>query len=529
MAFRFLTKASVALALSFTPMASSAGNDLLGGVVGGMIGAAIINGASQKKRKVYRSTGVSSAVRTERREVQTSLNHFGFPAGTPDGVLGRKSRNAISSLQVYLGFPVTGKLNDYQKNILISAYHRSIGGGADVQRLVSRSRDGIKAVLIAQRDGGQGSPIRRTVGYPGLPMEVSEAVDEIADSSDPSPEQLLQSSGFIQMADMNRDGKNDYILDTSYSGSEYWCNSQRCRTLVFVSTSQGYARNDVLQHNPTPAHFQCQGASCEVKQQVQAVAAPVPAPQPQQGSGLGTFVVKQPVTTLAPLQILPATPTQQALSSHCAKVTLLTGANGGFVTLANMIDPTFALNEQFCLARTYAIAEGEDLISRVQGVSLAQVEQRCDAFGSALKQHIANLSSQPAFNVIQAVNSFVHSAGMDPSQLGGTAKICLATGYRKDNLDTAIGAALILAGTGQQAYAELMGHHLSQGYGVSQREDLATVWYNIGLAALDGGAAPVFAPTQVGRVEVLRTAVTGMNSFGASANSGVLPVFSVSE
>lgn len=535
MAFRFLTKASFALALAVTPVASSAGSDLLGGVVGGMIGAAIINGANQKPRRVYRNNGVSSAVRQERREIQTSLNHFGFPAGTPDGVLGRRSRNAISNYQAYLGFAMTGHLNDYEKTILLSAYHRSIAGGADVQRLISRSRDGIKAVLIAQRDGGTGGATRRTVGYPGLPMEVSEAVDEIADSSDPSPEQLLQSSGFIQLADLNRDGKNDYILDTSHSGSEYWCNAQRCRTLVFVSTSQGYSRNDMLQHNPTPAHFLCQGQSCEVKQQVQTAVAPVPVPQPgQQGNALTTFVVEQPRAALAPLPIIQIAPQQQALSSHCSKVTLLTGSNGGFVNASNITDANFALNEQFCLARAYSIAEGEDLINRVQGVSLAQVEQRCDAFGSALKPHIADLSLKSAVDVIQQVNGFVLSSGMEPSQLGGTAKICLATGYRKDNLNTAIGAALILTGIGQQAYAELLGHHLSQGFGASKRADLASVWYNIALASLDGGAAPAFAPTQPGRVEVLRqaSAQLGLSATqpqaGTQANS-VLPVFSVSD
>lgn len=531
MTFRFLTKASVALALVVTPVTASAG-DLVGGLIGGMIGAAIINGA-QPKRKVYRSTGVSSAVRQDRRNIQTSLNHFGFPAGTPDGVLGRRSRTAIANYQGFMGFGANGTLNDYEKNILISSYHRSIAGGPDVQRIVARSRDGIRAVLIAQRDGmqgGSGGARIRSAGYPGLPLEVSIAVDEISDSSDPSPEQLLQSSGFIQMSDLNRDGKNDYILDTSYSGSEYWCNAQRCRTLVFVSTAQGYIRNDLLQHNPTPAHFLCQGQSCEVKDQVQTAVAPVQVPQPGQSNSLSTFVVDKPRVQLAPLPIIQTAPEQQALSSHCSKVTLLTGSNGGFVTLANMVDPTFALNEQFCLARTYAIAEGEDLIKRVQGVSLAQVEQQCDAFGAALKQHITNLSLQPAVAVIQAVNSFILSSGMQPAQLGGTAKICLATGYRRDNLDTALGAALILTSIGQQPYAELMGHHLSQGFGVSKRVDLSNAWYDISLSSLDAGAAPVFAPTQSGRVEVLRAAASGAVA-GGQTNAGnlVLPVFSVSE
>jgi hypothetical protein len=35
--------------------------------------------------------------------------------------------------------------------------------------------------------------------------------------------------------------------------------------------------------------------------------------------------------------------------------------NGGFVTLATLSDPAFALKEQFCLARTYAIEDDKRL------------------------------------------------------------------------------------------------------------------------------------------------------------------------
>ena len=56
-----------------------------------------------------------------------------------------------------------------------------------------------------------------------------------------------------------------------------------------------------------------------------------------------------------------------SLASQCNQVSLLTNTNGGFTTEVSMVDPVFALNEQFCLARTYAIAKGEDLASKVQG------------------------------------------------------------------------------------------------------------------------------------------------------------------
>ena len=82
--------------------------DIAGGIIGGIIGGAIMNGSQKRTtKKVYRKP-VYSAARVENREVQTSLNYFGFPAGSPDGVLGRRSRAAISQYQVHLGYPPTG-------------------------------------------------------------------------------------------------------------------------------------------------------------------------------------------------------------------------------------------------------------------------------------------------------------------------------------------------------------------------------------------------------------------------------------
>ena len=63
------------------------------------------------------------------KEDQTALNFFGYPVGTPDGAIGPKSRNAISGYQATLGYPPTGQLTDYERTVLISAYHRAIAGG----------------------------------------------------------------------------------------------------------------------------------------------------------------------------------------------------------------------------------------------------------------------------------------------------------------------------------------------------------------------------------------------------------------
>jgi peptidoglycan hydrolase-like protein with peptidoglycan-binding domain len=201
-----------------------------------------------------------------------------------------------------------------------------------------------------------------------------------------------------------------------------------------------------------------------------------------------------------------------SLASHCNQVSLITSTNGGFTTEATLVDASFALNEQFCLARTYAIAEGEKLVASVRGFTPQQIEQQCAGFGPALAPHVAALSLKPADQVSAEVGKFVLSSGMAPAQLAATAKICLSSGYRTDDMDVAIGSALLLTTLGEPVYGELMGHHLAQGFGVTKRADLSTSWYEMSLNAIDQGAVPVFNPGDTQRNALLRKAVFAVGS-----------------
>ncbi|MEP5760959.1 MAG: peptidoglycan-binding domain-containing protein [Litoreibacter sp.] len=226
-----------------------------------------------------------------------------------------------------------------------------------------------------------------------------------------------------------------------------------------------------------------------------------------------------------------------SLASHCNQISLVTSTNGGFSQADNVSDANFALNEQFCLARTYAIAEGEQLAANVQGFSATQIQAQCQTFGPAMKDHVAALSIKPVDAVLQDVSSFVLSSGMSPAQLSGTAKICLSVGYRTDDMDVAIGSGLLLTALGEPVYGELMGHHLTQGFGASKRNDLALAWYERGLSAVEGGATAVFAPGQPERTTLIRRAayMLGDTSQGAiqplvqPVSGTALPTFNVSE
>lgn len=237
------------------------------------------------------------------------------------------------------------------------------------------------------------------------------------------------------------------------------------------------------------------------------VLATATPPQPDATAPvLPSLVAEAPATDPAALPNFMADNTAQvSLASQCNKVSLMTNTNGGYTTAAAMTDPMFALSEQFCLARTYAMATGEELAAKSAGFTPAQITEQCQAFGPALKDQVAALSLQPRDQVLQGVQAFVLKSGMSPAQLSGTAKVCLGVGYTTDNMGVAIGSALLLTALGEGAYGELLGHHLSQGYGATMRPDLALDWYDTGLAAMGAGAA-VFAPGIADRPEVIRKA-----------------------
>ena len=420
---------AVLLATSTMQVQADAGDALVGGIIGGVIGGAIVNERNKKRtvtRKVYREP-VYSAQRAENREVQTALNYFGFPAGTPDGVLGRRSRTAVSQYQSTLGYPPTGYLSEYEKSFLLSSYNRALVGGAVTNQQIASV--GTRGLLLQYRD---------------------------------------QAAGVVPQ-----------------------------NNLAAAPAPQAVA--------PQPAPV--------------VVATPAPAPAPAAPLATATLL-PTPESDSAALPNFLGGGSGLSLASHCITVSLLTNTNGGFTQLASMTDPNVVLNEQFCLARTYAIAAGEELAAGVQGVGTDQIAAQCQAFVPVMKDHVSAMSLKPSNEVLQGVSGFILTAGMAPQQLAATAKICLSVGYRTDDMDVAIGSGLLLTALGERVYGELMGHHLSQGFGATQRTDLATQWYTMAIEALDAGQPAVFAPGQPERTELLRKASL---SLGTSSSS-VTPV-----
>ncbi len=496
----------IAGVLSVSLATSAMANDSFArGLVGGIIGGAIANSVANSKPRTTttyvkpRSSGVSSAQRESNREVQRALNHFGFPAGTPDGVLGSKSRSAISQYQALLSFPVDGTLNDIERNILVTAYQRAMMGGQFVTQTVSTHPMGMRGLLMKQKEEslGVGGTTQMSGNYGGLPPEVAQAVDEVARNSGVEGTALMQRAGFIQLADMNNDGKTDYLIDTSKSGSQFWCSAQGCIARVFASTPGGFQQNDfqvTSREQIIPAAFSCQQGNCTLTAEP-AVATPV-APVARQ-EALPETELASAKTPVVPnfFQAAPATAESVSAAPFCSKIAVNTAKAGGPETAASMTSPAQAIGEQFCMLRDITIDQSEMLLSRIEGFTPQQIADQCAGFADHLAPAIESAAGGDRDQALRATAAILQELGMPAEQIAGTARICLGVGYRTDNMPTAIASALALSAVNLGAYEEMVGHHLATGVGGTMRPDLAVAWYDKAYEATQQASAePLRAP-----------------------------------
>ena len=228
----------------------------------------------------------------------------------------------------------------------------------------------------------------------------------------------------------------------------------------------------------------------------------------------------------------------ESLANICNAVMLQTTTNGGYTTLATMTDAESTLREQFCVARGYAISQGEDLMQGITGLTQAQIAEQCAAFGDMLAQQADSVSLLPQADAEAQMREFALGTGMSPVDLAATSRVCLAVAYRQDNMRMAVGSALMLVSMGEGAYGELLGHHLMAGFGTTNRRDLAIQWFNASLSAIENGATPAFMPGQPERVQLIRQATLRLTSDqtlpqpipASGGNTGTaLPTFTVNQ
>lgn len=248
-----------------------------------------------------------------------------------------------------------------------------------------------------------------------------------------------------------------------------------------------------------------------------AAAAPVAAPAPVIDFTAPEEEIVEAASAAPSLpSFMSASGANGALSADCARVASDAASRGGYATTATMSDANTALGEQFCLTRAAAVTQSNDLASKISGASAQEIAAQCSDFGLLLKEQVASVSLRAAPDVLTGVEAFILNSGMSPAEISGTAKVCLGSGYQHDQMDVAIGSALVLTAVGETAYGELIGHHLARGFGATQRNDLAFGWYEIALGAMQGGK-DILIPGQQGRGDLVRKA-----AYTISGRSGEL-------
>ncbi|SLN48750.1 Putative peptidoglycan binding domain protein [Falsiruegeria litorea R37] len=211
----------------------------------------------------------------------------------------------------------------------------------------------------------------------------------------------------------------------------------------------------------------------------------------------------------------------RSANEHCNEINVLTAANGGLTTGGNVTDAEFALNEQFCLARTQAIAESSRIEATIPNLSAPQIEAQCQGLTQAMAPPMAGVDSKSPSQIIADGSSFLRNSGKPMDQLVSGGKVCLGVGYRTDDAEMAMASGVLLASAGQLGYSEIVSHHLREGFGAAQGQGaVAGDWMRMAINAAQSGAT-VLGQTP-DRIAVLSAALTGVP---AQTGTAALPAF----
>ncbi|MEH6359505.1 MAG: peptidoglycan-binding domain-containing protein [Amylibacter sp.] len=118
--------AAIFLLLPTTPILAQS-NSLFENVLQGTINNTIQNEINKPQRSVT-NANVATSTRESNQQVQQALNHFGYPVGSADGILGKRSRTGIAKYQKSKGYDATGTLTNAQRPELIASWRQSVSG-----------------------------------------------------------------------------------------------------------------------------------------------------------------------------------------------------------------------------------------------------------------------------------------------------------------------------------------------------------------------------------------------------------------
>lgn len=112
---------------------ADAGSKDVAKVVGTAFAVCIMINKCRVGKKPVRKGGyqMSAAERQQNMDMQSALNAFNFNAGQVDGLPGKQTRSAIRGFQNYMGYPVTGRLEDWQRQTLVRNWYNYRNGAGN--------------------------------------------------------------------------------------------------------------------------------------------------------------------------------------------------------------------------------------------------------------------------------------------------------------------------------------------------------------------------------------------------------------
>lgn len=466
--FMVAAASALALALPAQQAEADAGKAIAGAIVGGIAVCAVTK-ACGKKQTTKRSRTTTqrapqpwSAQRQERASVQRALNDFGFPVGSADGVYGSKTRAGVSNYQAYMGYPITGELLPYQQQSLLNAHNTYTSGAANSL-------------------------------YPGL-LQAEGPGGLLKATADPNYYHSRYGNGVNQYGGAGNQGLNYGNQNANLGG----------QGVNYGTQQQPPVQNNLGQngHNGTLTGNGAVGRAVEPNDQGLALGGGALAPLPSIGR-IGQV--------------------SASMQDHCDLVKLTTQTNGGQILANSMTDADQALSEQFCDARTYLMGQVQSTLS-VARATEDELLQACGTVEASMKPVMGGLSSKGSAAVIAETSGISGQLGLtDPQAATEYGEVCLGLGYRSNNSEMALAGALMLTAAGRAPYAEMVGHHVREGFGTSANPDAAGTWYDMGLEALANNQAPAVLPSQtIQRTAIIRAAVTSANQRASATQTQVV-------
>lgn len=237
--------------------------------------------------------------------------------------------------------------------------------------------------------------------------------------------------------------------------------------------------------------------------------------QPNQPALPQPGIVEQP-NSVAPA-VLPSIgkigEVSASMQDHCDIVKLATQTNGGQITADAMVDPDQALGEQFCDARTFLMGRVQNVLGTARATE-QELTAACGQIATNMAPLMSAVGTKAPETIAAEASGISGSLGLnDPAAAAEYGEVCIGLGYRTNDSDMALAGAVMLAGAGRMPFAEMIGHHVRQGFGTATNSQAAATWYNLGLDALANNQAPAVLPSQtIQRSAIIRAAVDAVDN-----------------